>query len=785
MKTINNMKIKALTLAVEGVFLAMCAMPAQADDAEAAALKMPTNSAELGLSSTSKSSAKFGEFSGMNKSGGDVIGNFSLRGGDAYGDSNGTRRWSFSASDIGLTSRNLGASMDDQGKWSLSIGYDELRRNLSDSYQTPYSGSMGGNTFTLPTVMTGIPTASPGARTLTAAQLATFNKMDVSTTRENLSILGGLRLNSEWDLKVDFNHLDQSGARLMAFGSYGSAGATAPFIAVGGASTGEKISILPMPTDFKTDTVTVALNWTGDKAHATGSYHGSFFRDSFNGVTFQTFTGASNLQTMGTPPSNDFHQLNLTGGYALSPKTKLTGGLSYSRNTQDVTYAYDKFAMVSVSPTASLGGAVVNTHADIKLTDQTTKDLALSASLKYDNRNNRTASNIYNFNAIDGGNTALYPNTPLSIKKTQMELAADYRISKDQKVRVAFNHDHVRRWCDNYAVSALYPIGTNCVVATATNDNKLGATYRWAISDDVSTNVGYSFGRRITDYDTYARAAFIGINGNAFITGATIKGINASDFLGFHPYIHASKSDQNLKLGVNWQASEKLSLLASGRYTIENYDTAYGVKKGGASSMNLDATYAHSESTTVSTFVTQQYHKRDITDLYRGSTQAAGTSTTAAANVIGVPPGASWNNYLRDADTTFGLSFKRNGLMDGKLELVSDFTYSLGKTEYKTDFNFVGLTTTGLDCGAASILSCGNLPIIKNALTQFKLTGIYKVDRNAKVMLGFVHQSLRSDDYKYNGLQYLSTPNGVMPSNESSGSYSVNVVSATYQYDFK
>lgn len=783
MKTANNMKIKALTLAVEGVFLAMCAMPAHADDAEANALKTPTNSAELGLSSTSKSSAKFGEFSGMNKSGGDVIGNIGLRGGDAYGGGEGTRRWSFTATDIGLTSRNLDATMSDQGKWNFSIGYDELRRNLSDSYQTPYSGRMGGNTFTLPAVITGLPTAAPGTRTLTAAQLATFNKMDISTTRENLSILGGLRLNSQWDLKVDYNHLDQSGARLMAFGSYGSAGATAPFIAVGGAGTGEKISILPMPTDFKTDTVTVALNWTGDKAHATGSYHGSFFRDSFNGVTFQTFTGASNLQTMGTPPSNDFHQLNLMGGYSLSSRTKLTGGLSYSRNTQDVTYAYDKFAMVSVSPTASLGGAVVNTHADIKLTDQTSKDLTLSASLKYDNRNNRTASNIYNFNAIDGGNTALYPNTPLSIKKTQMEMAADYRIDKDQKIRVAFNHDHVRRWCDSYAVNALYPIGTNCVVATATSDNKIGATYRLNLNEAVSANFGYSLGTRLTDYDTYARAAFISTNGNVIVNGATIKGINGGDYLGFHPYIHASKKDQTVKGGINWQATEKLSVLLGARYSDERYDTQYGVQRAGSSGMNLDSTYAHSEDTTVSAYVTQQYSRRDVLDLARSPTAIA-TPANNTTTVL-LPSGGTWSNYLRNADTTLGMNLKQTGLMGGKLELLTDLTYSLGTSQYQTNLNYYTTTTLGLDCNAPTILSCGALPIIRNSMLQFKLTGTYKIDKSAKVMVGFIHQSLKSDDYKYNAYQYLSTPTGVMPTNETSGSYAVNVVSATYQYDFR
>ena len=165
-----------------------------------------------------------------------------------------------------------------------------------------------------------------------------------------------------------------------------------------------------MPQNYKTDTVNLAVNWVGERAHATASYFGSYFRNNYNGVTFQTWQGATVTETMGTAPSNDLHQFNLTGGYAFSQRTKVAGGLSYSHNTQNTSYAYDTAAMVTPSPTSSLNGSVRNTHADLKLTDQTTRDLTLSAGLKYDDRDNRTSSNIYNFRSIDGGNIANYPN---------------------------------------------------------------------------------------------------------------------------------------------------------------------------------------------------------------------------------------------------------------------------------------------------------------------------------------------------------------------------------------
>ena len=765
------MKFGVLALAVQGALLAMYAMPASADDADAASLKMPANYVEIGGANTWNGSAKFGEYSGLNKSGGSLIGNFSYLGGDAYGDAYGTKRWALTGTDLGLTTRNVNMSMSDQGRWNIGISYDELRHNLSDSYQTPYLGAMGGNSFVLPSTFTAVSTATPGTRALTATQLGAFNKVDISTTRENTAITGGLNLNRQWDVKVDFNHLDQSGAKLMGFGSYGSA-------LVGGTGTNEKISILPIPTNYTTDTVNAALNWVGDKAHATGSYYGSFFRDNNSAVNFQTFTGAINTQKMGTPPSNDFHQLNLNGGYAFTARTKLAGGLSYSRNTQNTAYNYDTFAMVTPSPTSSLNGAIVNTHADLKLTDQTTNDLALSAALKYNNRDNRTASNIYNFNAISGGNTANYPNTPLSIKNSQLELAADYRIDKKQQVRLAYNYEEIRRWCNQYAVNTNYPANINCVTAIGSKENKLGFTYKRKANEVLNYNVGYSYSDRRAEMDQNARAAFIGTNGNVLVTGGLgITGINAGDFRGFNPWFEATREQRILKAGLNWQATDKLSVMFGGRHTTDDYGSDLGVQAGSSWGVNLDATYSYRENGSITAYVSQQERKRDLKDMQRASTT---TASAASATAIAIPIGATWTNYLTDTDTTLGLSMKQGGLMSGKLELVGDLAYSLGRSSYRTQLNYSTTTTGGLTCSDPSILSCGALPVIRNAMVQFKLNATYQLDKSSKVAVGYLYRHLNADDYYYNGLQNGVTPTSVMPTNQQLPNYTANLVSVSY-----
>jgi MtrB/PioB family decaheme-associated outer membrane protein len=734
------MRVSVLALAVEGALLAMCTMPAYAVDDEVAALIMPTNFVEMGASYTSDTSNKFGEYNGLNDDGAHLIGNFSVRGGDAYGDGNGTSRWSLYGTDVGLDSRGLGATVSDQGRWNLGINYDELRHNTTTGYQTPYAGAVGGNSFTL-----------PGALDPTTVTNAMLHTLDVSNKRQNTTINGGYYFNPNLQLTVDYNHLDMSGAKLMSFGGIG-----------------ENTVVLPNPTESKTDTVNVALNWRGDRGFATGAYYGSFYRNDYNGVTWTNYDdGLPN--SMSTEPDNNFHQLNLTGGYKFSSQTKLAGGLSYGRNTQDEAYQSYSGAEAGLLkagyPTqTSLDGLVVNKHADAKLTNTTIKDLTLSAGFKYDERNNRTSAAIYGFTSIglSAGHTAYYSNTPLSTRKTQYELAGDYRIDQDKHVRVDYNHTDYKRWCDQYAGNGStggLAIGTilgadgSCVTSPKTREDKLGATYRARLTDSVNANVGYSYSDRKTHFDPTAITAYIG---NINVT----RGLNDDNYAGFNPFFEASRTQQVLKAGIDWQANRNLSLGASGRYTDDNYDATLGVQKGNSYALNLDATYAYSSNNTASAYATFQHRERDL------SSQRTTTF---------------WTNSLSEDDATLGIAGKQNGLIGGKLELSEDLTYSLGKTDYLN-----GQSGTVYHCTPLDNYSCGAPPTIKSDMMRFKLTGQYALDKQSKVAVGYLWQRLKADDYFYNAYEVGPYAIGaIMPTNQQSGSYTVNAVFASYLYSFR
>ena len=471
---------------------------------------------------------------------------------------------------------------------------------------------------------------------------------------------------------------------------------------------------------------------------------------------------------MSTAPDNSFHQLNLSGGYAFSPTTKLAGGLSYGRNTQNDSFAPTNimqpsgtaFDMMQAGglPRSSLNGLVVTTHADMKLTNQTTKDLVLSAGLKYNQRDNRTASNTYLYKNLGNVNYTGV-NTPYSNKKTQLELAADYRLDKGQNLRLAYEREDIKRGCNNVAS------GAQCVASPSSKEDKLGLTYRLKAWDDVSFNAGYSYAKRKADFDHNFQT----------VMGGGL-GINGWDYVGFVAYPYASRKQDLVKAGVNWQATEKLDLGLNGRYENDKYDATLGVQNGHTKGINLDATYSYNGNSSVSAYASWQNSERNLKAGAAGGVPAA--VNTAASYALFVAPTNIWSNQLKDNSNTIGLNTKHPGLMGGKLEIVGDLSYSLGKSRYSTQVPY------SATCGAANTLTCGDTPDIKSELTTLKLSGNYQVNKSAKVALGYIYQKLKSSDYFYNGEQYGATPNRVMPTNLQAPNYSVNVVTASYIYEF-
>jgi MtrB/PioB family decaheme-associated outer membrane protein len=784
MKTRNEeMKGSILALAVRCALMATIALPLSAyagDDADA--LTKPSNSVDFGVLYSSENSARFGQYNGLNTKGFYGLGGFDVRGGDGYDrDKNSALRWKLNGSNLGTTSRNLGASVSEQGKWKLNLGYDELRHNITDSYQTPFLENTGGNNFTLPANFGGTNGgANPASRGLTPTQLSAFHTEKEYSTRRNGSVGTTFSFTDSLSAQIDYNHLEQSGAKLIGTGSQAG-------INLLGGSTGraEAVAMIMNPTSSSTDNINAALNWVGNKAHLTAGYYGSLFHDDYNSLNWQTqqTTAASNCvgincyvnNSMSTAPSNSFHQANLSGGYDFSSTTKLVGGFSYGYNKQNDNYAPTLIPQISRNtpnpynmmqanglPTASLNGVVETTHGDIKLTNKSIKDLNLSAGFKFDERDNRTDSNTYKYMQI--ANVAYTGvNTPYSNRKLQYEAAADYRLAKGQNINLTYLHESLKRWCSSVVG------GAECVSSPASEEDKISLTYRLKLIESVNFNAGYTYADRRAD-----TANFLANAGNyAVVTPVSGSAFNAGNYQGFVAYPYASRSQNVGKAGVNWQVTQKLDLALNGRYSYDDYDAQLGVQNGQSAAVNVDATYNYTDDGSVSAYWSWQNGQRNLTSGAVNNGVAAFTPSQIIA------PKNIWSNKLDDNSQAFGLLAKQGGLLNGKLELIGDLSYSLDTTTYATDVPYLAPT-----CATAASLTCGVVSPIKNELISLKLTGNYKIVENGKLSLSYMYQKLNSNDYFYNSQQFGYTPNRVMPNGLQDQDYTVNVVALSYNHKF-
>jgi MtrB/PioB family decaheme-associated outer membrane protein len=572
---------RALVVAVRGALLAMAVTPMYCGTVlaqSAEELTQTKSQVEVGVANTSQNSFKFGEYNGLQKQGGSLIGNIDLKSRNTDDDS--TTRWRIKGTDLGLETRKLDIEFSDQGKYKLNFGYDELLRNRSDSYQTPLTGA-GSNALTLPpnwrapilpqvsgtainsrvlsptvgtsnSLVGGVSTAPSAAQLATgaairAADLPAFQNVNLYTKRTRYD--GGIdfKLNSNWSLEgsVRFEHKD--GLKPTSSVSRQNGGAT---------QNGDNALVLPELINQDHTQVNAGINWRDGKNFVQGAYYGSFFKNNVASMSWNDYgiTGpsAASVNTMAEAPSNQLHQFSLNGGYALSDTTRLTAGGSYGRNTQNDQYLVIPASM-PILPANSASGLVVNKSFNLKAVSRPFKDLNLSGGYKFDERDNRTPVKTYGYfdaqetpgaalgnaafaNAL-GVNPATFrsitnvnANRPYSKKTNQFNIEGDYAVAKGQNVKLGYDWQKIDRWCNGSWV--------DCADAATTRESTLKAEWRGTISEDLSARVGYNYSqRKVSNYNENAFLALVPMAGVVPV-GATQSAqqfMQANGLTGFGP----------------------------------------------------------------------------------------------------------------------------------------------------------------------------------------------------------------------------------------------------------
>jgi MtrB/PioB family decaheme-associated outer membrane protein len=700
-----------LAEAVRSAMLALLVLPATAlaeiDPADPAvrALTHETSHVEVGAGVVTSNSAKFGEYNGLGNRGPFGTGGFQLNGGGEF-DSNDATRWRLRGDNLGLENRELDFEYGEQGKYRFRLGYSELLHRLSDSYQTPYRGVSGGS-LTLPStwlkpvvpqvsatainfralspvagtgncvVTAGVcPTGTPSAAQLNQlsairnADLPLFQNVDLKIKRKDYDAGVTLQLNSRWDVVADYQHNLRQGIK--------------PLGAVSTLSTFESTVILPEPIDTTTDQVNLRLQYTGDQSFMQAAYYGSMFRNSIRSVSWQDPSNLAVTSTQSSAPSNQFHQGNLTGGFNMSPSTKLVMHAALGRNTQNDSFLSDSSLPIGI-PTASLNGVVVTKGFDATLTSRPRPGLNVVAAYKFADRDNQTPVNRFAFYDISqpatgassfngalglpagtlGSNINIFNNRPLSVKTNQLRLDADYAVTKQHTAAAGVEYRTTDRHCNGDWY--------NCADAQTAKEGTLRTEWRARWTDEINSKLAYAYSRRHVDYDVnswLALAPMANVVPGAPTVGATtsaygfmqqtglsgwgpIAGFPATPLTGqaaiFTPnnsiitqalygsrdqlaenprlrrFDMANRDRNKLRTAASWEPTERLSLQGGLDFINDQYpDSSLGTQNSRGWTLNLDGAYNVADGFSVNAFYTYEWLRNGQTGFNYVANAAAG-----------------------------------------------------------------------------------------------------------------------------------------------------------------
>lgn len=758
---------------------------AQAGDTRSS-LTTPGSEIEVGVGHVSDDSFKFGDYGrGLEKSGAHLIGNVDL---NMRGDGNATYL-QLIGRNLGLDSRSIQIMGGEQGNYGLSLEYDELIKLHSDSYQTPFTG-MGSTYLTKPAVWAVGAAANPSTATMTdlAANMKRFN---IETQRKAASFGLTKQLAAGWNVALNYKREKKEGTQLSG----------APMQTVN-ASENRSTFLAPDPIDYTTDLFDAVARYADDKLQMQAGYHVSLFDNAIRSLGWDSLAcspdgggiaspcvGEGGLTgRLGMMPGNQFHRLKVSGGYTLSKDTRLTGGLSFGRATQNEAFLpYSTRTDIAMPATASLNGKVDTTHADVKLNTKLTHESTLTAGYKYDDRDNRTPINQYTYYIADNTSLPLYQasvrtNTPLSKKQQKLYADIDYDLSAATRLNLGYDFDKV----------------THTYEPTAGDkEHTIKAEVKHHFSDTTTGGLAYAYAdRKASDYNSMAPAmathtatylaslcvapnTFL-YNGVATVCTGELAGTATTPFLdtpSLRKYFLADRKRNKLRAFADISPSEKLDLQFGASYYNEKYpdtEAGYGLTKATGWTANFDANWAATDSVNgifFATFEDSETEQRESdTKLDRLGRQL---NTQAFFDTYGGVISRT------DRSLTLGLGFKVK--QDDSFDWGGNLTHAT--TTGSTRFSNLG-TATSVTFGPLAT-NLWPMPDAVTRLNRLDLFGKYKVRKDLTLNMRYAYEQYNSVDWAWDGQTIAIAPTNFISTEQISPDYRVNVVSASLIYSFK
>ena len=556
--------------------------------------------------------------------------------------------------------------------WLKPIVPQVSATNLNDRALSPATGLASAVTSA---GQVAAPTAAQAAivNSILNADVPAFHHYDLYTNRYRWNAAVAVNLPKGWLLSAGVIQERRDGAQP---------------IGVVDSQVQENSVVLPARIDTVTNQFNADLRYAGRRGFLDLGYYASLFHNNVSSITWDDPANPgppAGTAAMATAPDNQFHQINLSGGYDFSPGTHLALSGSYSRSTQDAPFLSYAAAPLGL-PEPSLNALIEGKVADAKLTMRPLRRLSLVGEYKYDDQANRTDvatfvfydANIRKgatpsaFNAALGlpagtlsNNVNIFANRPHSRRISQASLDADYSVASGQTLAAGFKWQGIQRACHDSWI--------DCENADKSNENSIRGEWRANWAESVSSRVSYVHSNRTVDYNNNAWLALVpmaNVVPGAPIVGATTSAYgylvqtgltgfgplagfpsspltgnaaifspnnnivpqalygsrdNVSEIPGLARFNVADRRRDKARASLDWQATERLSLQAGAEYNKDEYaHSTFGLLEARGWAANLQASYAVDEDFELPVFYTHE-EQRSLTagDGFGSNTNAA------------------------------------------------------------------------------------------------------------------------------------------------------------------
>lgn len=371
-----------LTLAVASI-LAPAAASAEAaapDTSEWACSKCPfdrgyRSEVEAGGAYVDESSAKFGDYTGLDEKGGYLILNAEGRASKESG-----YYLDYELRNLGLSSREAGIEGGKQGRYEFALWYDRVPHTIWDTTETPYTGN-GSTTLSLPSDW-----VSAGSTAGMTALPATLRDVEVGYDRDRYGAGAGFWFFENLKLDVLYRRDDRSGTRTQ-LGSFGSTSTQ-----------------MLRPIDDTTDRLDVDLRYEGRNWFLSAGFFGSLYDTKAAQLRwdnpFTAMVAGADVGRMALEPDNQYYEFNASAGwYGLPWDTTVAASVATGDGKQDtgfLPWTINPAIGTGPLPYGNLDGKVTTNRADLTVSSRPLERLRLRGSVSWDERDNETRQTTWN-----------------------------------------------------------------------------------------------------------------------------------------------------------------------------------------------------------------------------------------------------------------------------------------------------------------------------------------------------------------------------------------------------